>query len=256
MPTITTTNLTKYYIDKKKKTGVAALYKVNLCIPNGSFTVVMGASGCGKTTLLRALTGLTSPDEGQIFFDECEVTAKSAFERNVSYLSQEYALYPHLTVFDNVAYPLKIAKVPAEEIRCRVLQLLNLLGMDFLATRKPKQLSGGQQQRVCLARALIKNPDVLFLDEPLSNLDAKLRAEIVLLLKKIHRDLKLTVVYVTHNLRETLALSDYLVVMDNGSVLKCGDVNETLNDREVSCLLNIGGNKLPFENNDSNKENS
>ncbi len=239
MPKITTNNLFKYYVDKKKSTATAVLYDVNLTVPDGSFTVIMGPSGCGKTTLLRALVGITDVDDGKIFYNDADVTDLPVQNRNVSYCTQEYALYTHLTVFDNVAYPLKTAKVPADEIRRRVEKTCLLTGIRYLTTRRPKELSGGQQQRVSLARALVKEPDVLFLDEPMSNYDEKLREDAISLFKKLHETLQITFVYVTHNVKEALKLADYLVVMDNGSVTAQGQPAELLQKSDIRAALGL-----------------
>ena len=239
MPKITTNNLFKYYVDKKKSTATAVLYDVNLTVPDGSFTVIMGPSGCGKTTLLMALVGITDVHDGKIFYNDADVTDLPVQNRNVSYCTQEYALYPHLTVFDNVAYPLKTAKVPADEIRRRVEKICLLTGIRYLTTRRPKELSGGQQQRVSLARALVKEPDVLFLDEPMSNYDEKLREDAISLFKKLHETLQITFVYVTHNVKEALKLADYLVVMDNGSVTAQGQPAELLQKSDIRAALGL-----------------
>ena len=223
MPTITTEHLNKYYVDKKTSTAVAALYDVNVTFPDGKFSVIMGSSGSGKTTLLKTLIGLYPADEGRIFFDGRDVTDLAVQKRNVSFISQEYALYPHLTVFDNVAYPLKIAKVPVEEMRLRVEKILESLAISLLSSRKIRSLSGGQAQRVALARALVKEPDVVFLDEPLSNLDAPARAAAADEIKRIATTTKTTFIYVTHNNDEARRLADYVVVMENGTVKRAED---------------------------------
>ena len=226
MPTIKTVHLNKYYVDKKSATAVAALYDVNVTFPSGKFSVVMGASGSGKTTLLKTLIGLYPADEGQVFFDDRDVTDFAVQKRNVSFISQEYALYPHLTVFDNVAYPLKIAKVPFDEIRSRVDKILESLAISLLSSRKIRSLSGGQAQRVALARALVKDPDVVFLDEPLSNLDAPTRSAAADEIKRVAIETGVTFVYVTHNRDEARRLADYIVIMDNGTVRWAGGAKE------------------------------
>jgi len=218
MPKITTIDLTKYYIDKKSSTAVAALYKVNATFPDGKFTVILGASGSGKSTLLKTLVGLLPADEGKVYFDDKDVTDVSVQKRNVSLITQEYALYPHMTVFDNVAYPLKTAKVPAEEIFRRVDDILNKLDISLLSSRKIRQLSGGQAQRVALARALVKEPDVVFLDEPLSNLDENARAAIADEIKKTAVSSGTTFVYVTHSVDEARRIADYVALMQNGEI--------------------------------------
>lgn len=239
MPRITTHNLCKYFVDNKKKVATAALYNTEADMPDKSFTVIMGKSGCGKTTLLRTLAGLVRPDDGQILFNETDVTDKTAAERNVSYLSQEFALYPHLTVFDNVAYPLKLQRVPADEIRRRVDETCKLVGMAQLTSRRPRQLSGGQQQRVAMARALVKRPEIIFMDEPMSNLDRNLRAEMSALLARLHKTLDVNIVYVTHNINEARALADYVIAMDNGMVVQQGAASEVLSDSNGFVIQNL-----------------
>jgi len=230
MPKITTCNLTKYFVDKKKKTATAVLYNVGCEIPDKSFTVIIGKSGSGKSTFIKTLAGLISPDEGQILFDGVDVTYVTAAQRNVSLLTQEYALYPHLTVFDNIAYPLKLMRAPAEEIRSRVNEICELLDISLLSSRRIRQLSGGQLQRVALARALVKNPDVVLLDEPLSNLDEKSRADISLQFKKLQKKLSCSFIYVTHSIAEAQRLADYIVVFDNGDVIQQGEAQKIIRD--------------------------
>ncbi len=230
MPTVKLEDLCKYYIDEKDKSATAVLYKVNAQIPDGGFTVIMGPSGCGKTTLLKCICGLLEADEGKIFFDEEDVTHLAPGQRNVSYVSQEYALYPHKTVFDNVAYPLLLAGVPAQEIRRRVGEMLVLLELAPLATRRPRQLSGGQQQRVALARALVKRPGVVFLDEPLSNVDEQQKLALMDVFRSVQQRLGISFVYVTHSFAEARHLAQKLLVMDNGEILESGDLQTLLRD--------------------------
>ncbi len=232
MPTIKLQDLSKFYIDKKDKSATAVLYKASGEIPDGCFCVIMGPSGCGKTTLLKCISGVLPIDEGSLFFDGRDVTALAPGERNISYMSQEYALYPHMTVFDNIAYPLKLAGADADEIRRRVGEILADLGIQALATRKPKQLSGGQQQRVALARALVKRPQVLLLDEPLSNLDEALKKELMPLFSGLHQKLGITFLYVTHSVFEAWKLGEYLMVMENGEILEAGPCRELFSDPE------------------------
>lgn len=239
MPKITLNNLTYYYIDKKKKTGIAAICDLSTMIENNSFSIIIGESGCGKTTLLKLIAGLYKPNEGTICFDNTDVTSLDANDRNLSYISQEFALYPHLTVFDNIAYPLKIAKVPSEEIRIRVNEMLKLLDIEFYQTRKPKQLSIGQRQRVAIARALVKKPDLILFDEPLSNLDESLKNETIKLLKEIKDLFKMTFIYVTHRLDEVKSIGTNLLVLHNGSIVQSGTVDEVLTDMNGFYYNNI-----------------
>jgi iron(III) transport system ATP-binding protein len=199
-----------------------AVNHVNLEISEGELCTLLGPSGCGKTTTLRCIAGFNIPDEGEIFFGEKPVSNLPPFKRNTGMVFQNYALWPHMTIFDNVAYGLKVRKLPKDEQQKRVKDILELTHLQGLENRLPSQLSGGQQQRVALARALVIEPDVLLLDEPLSNLDAKLRVEMRMEIKRIQKRLKTTTVYVTHDQEEALSISDKLVVMNEGKVQQVG----------------------------------
>jgi spermidine/putrescine ABC transporter ATP-binding subunit len=206
----------------KRFSNVYAAKDVELDIAKGEFFTLLGPSGCGKTTTLRIIAGFEYPDSGQVFFDEEDVTYTKPYERGTAMVFQNYALWPHMSVFDNVAYGLKVRKLPKEEIRRRVLEVLDLVGLRGLENRYPLQLSGGQQQRVALARALVVEPKVLLLDEPLSNLDAKLRIRMREEIKKIQRTLNITTIYVTHDQEEAMSISDRVAVMNQGRILQVG----------------------------------
>jgi spermidine/putrescine ABC transporter ATP-binding subunit len=206
----------------KRFGNVYAAKDVELDIAKGEFFTLLGPSGCGKTTTLRIIAGFEYPDSGQVFFDEEDVTYTKPYERGTAMVFQNYALWPHMSVFDNVAYGLKVRKLPKEEIRRRVLEVLDLVGLRGLEGRYPLQLSGGQQQRVALARALVVEPKVLLLDEPLSNLDAKLRIRMREEIKKIQRTLNITTIYVTHDQEEAMSISDRVAVMNQGRILQVG----------------------------------
>lgn len=225
-------NVCKYFEDKKTNTATAVLYNVNAIFEDGKFNVILGESGCGKTMLLKTIAGLINPDEGQVLFNDLDYTNVIPGKRNLSLLSQEYALYPHITVFDNVAYPLKIAKVPNDEIKRRVNEVLSLLNISLLSSRRPRQLSGGQQQRVAIARALVKNPDIILFDEPLSNVDSLLRRDLIEEFLRLQRMLSITFIYVTHNVSEATALADNIIIMHNGEVKCSGNKNELMKDKE------------------------
>jgi iron(III) transport system ATP-binding protein len=203
-----------------------AVRHVSLEIAGGEFYTLLGPSGCGKTTLLRTIAGFIAPDEGAVFLDGEPVTYDPPWKRNLGMVFQNYALWPHMTVFDNVAFGLKERKVPRREIQRRVLETLEQVGLKGTAERRPSQLSGGQQQRVALARTLVIQPRVLLLDEPLSNLDAKLRQEMRIELLKLQRDIGVTTVYVTHDQEEALTLSTRIAVMNLGKVLQEGKPRE------------------------------
>ena len=204
---------------------VEALKGVSLGFKSGGLTAILGPSGCGKTTLLRSIAGFIQVDAGRIFFDTEEVTSLPPQRRGTAMVFQNYALWPHMTIFENVAYGLRLQKVPAAEIRRRVLKVLQLVEIGNLAdveSRKPSALSGGQQQRVALARALVVEPKVLLMDEPLSNLDAKVRQRLRAELRQLQRQVGITAIYVTHDQEEALALADTVVLMDQGTIVQTG----------------------------------
>jgi ABC-type Fe3+/spermidine/putrescine transport system ATPase subunit len=204
---------------------VEALKGASLEFKSGALTAILGPSGCGKTTLLRSIAGFITVDAGRILFDQEEVTTLPPQRRGTAMVFQNYALWPHMTIFENVAYGLRLQKVPAEEIRRRVLKVLALVEIGNLAdveTRKPAALSGGQQQRVALARALVVEPKVLLMDEPLSNLDAKVRQRLRAELRRLQRQVGITAIYVTHDQEEALALADTVVLMDQGRIVQTG----------------------------------
>jgi spermidine/putrescine ABC transporter ATP-binding subunit len=214
-----------------------AVRHINLEIARGEFYTLLGPSGCGKTTLLRTIAGFIAPDEGAVFLDGEPVTHVPAWKRNLGMVFQNYALWPHMTVFDNVAFGLKERKVQRREIQRRVLDTLEQVGLNGTGQRRPSQLSGGQQQRVALARTLVIQPRVLLLDEPLSNLDAKLRQEMRIELLKLQRDIGLTTVYVTHDQEEALTLSTRIAVMNLGKIIQEGkprEIYEKPGDRFVA----------------------
>ena len=216
MPQIIVKGLKVRY--KNKKRGeVAALDGVNVAFERDCINVIVGYSGCGKTTLLRCIAGLKDYD-GEIFFDGVDADALSVADRDLAYVSQSYTLYPNMTIFDNIAFPLKLAHTPRQEIVARVKELAEELGIAHCLTRKPKQLSGGQQQRAALARALIKRPAICLFDEPLSNLDVPQRAEARKLIRDCMKKYGCTAVYVTHDFSEAMALADTLTVMNAGKV--------------------------------------
>ncbi|GBC71624.1 sn-glycerol-3-phosphate import ATP-binding protein UgpC [Candidatus Calditenuaceae archaeon HR02] len=203
-----------------------AVDNVDLQVNDGEFMVLLGPSGCGKTTTLRLIAGLEKPTSGLIFFDGEVVNELEPKDRRVAMVFQDYALYPHMKVFDNIALNLQIRKVPRDEIRRKVLEVAELLGIKHLLERKPGQLSGGEQQRVALGRAIVREPSVFLMDEPLSNLDAALRARMRGELKKLHERLKTTTIYVTHDQVEAMVMADKIAVMKNGKVQQIGTPNE------------------------------
>ncbi len=205
---------------------VVALRQLDLTINPGELFFLLGPSGCGKTTLLRCLAGFAQPDEGQILFGDEDVTGLAPHRRNTGMVFQSYALWPHLTVAGNVAFGLEERDVPADDIRQRVGAALESVRMGAFATRKPNELSGGQQQRVALARALVVRPRCLLLDEPLANLDAKLRLEMRGEIRRVCKEFQLTTVYVTHDQKEALSIADRMAVLDGGRILQTGTPQE------------------------------
>jgi len=203
-----------------------AVRNATLTVRAGEFYTFLGPSGCGKTTLLRMIAGFARPDEGRVWLDETVVNDLAPWKRDVGMVFQSYALWPHLSVFDNVAFGLRERRVTRGEIARRVAEALSMVNLEGMGRRRPSQLSGGQQQRVALARTLVVQPRVLLLDEPLSNLDAKLRAQMRIELLKLQRDLGITTIYVTHDQEEALALSTRIAVMSAGAVVQEGTPRE------------------------------
>lgn len=213
-------NINKYF-------GKSHVIKnVNLTINKGEFVTFLGPSGCGKTTLLRMVAGFYEPDKGDILLQGKHIEKLPPYARNTAMVFQEYALFPHMTVYDNVAYGLKVRKVDKAEMDERVKNALSLMQLDGMEERYPNQMSGGQQQRVAVARALVMKPDVLLLDEPLSNLDAKLRESVRVELREIQQKLGLSTIYVTHDQSEALSMSDKVVVLKRGNIHQIGTPEE------------------------------
>ena len=210
----------------KRYGDFTALKGVSLDIREGEFFTLLGPSGCGKTTLLRMIAGFNSIEGGDFYFGEKRINDVPAHKRDIGMVFQNYAIFPHLTVEENVAYGLKARKLPKAEIAPRVRDALELVQISHLAKRKPNELSGGQQQRVALARAFVIEPSVLLMDEPLSNLDAKLRVQMRSVIKKLQRRLGITTIYVTHDQEEALAISDRIAVMKDGEIMQIGTPNE------------------------------
>jgi ABC-type Fe3+/spermidine/putrescine transport system ATPase subunit len=226
---------------------LAAVDGVSLEIPRGAFATLLGPSGCGKTTLLRLIAGFHEPDSGAIYLDGRRIDGVPAHQRGTGMVFQDYALFPHMRVFDNVAYGLRLARLPRPEVGQRVGKMLEFVGLSGLGSRWPNELSGGQQQRVALARALVTEPRVLLLDEPLSNLDAKLREQMRWDLRLLQQRLKITFVYVTHDQEEALAMSDWIAVLRAGRVEQWGTPWEIYHRPRTAFLADFVGqaNLLP-----------
>lgn len=227
---ITIENLTKKFGD------FTAVNNFNATIESGELIALLGPSGCGKSTMLNMLSGILPVTEGRIYFDNDDVTDIGAEKRGVGLVFQNYALYPHMTVLENIAFPLEIKKVKKAEREAKAIEMAKLVHVDMLLNRKPKELSGGQQQRVAIARALIKNPRVLLLDEPLSNLDARLRIEMREEIRRIQQETKITTIFVTHDQEEAMSISDKIVLMKDG-VLQQKDDPQNLYDDPANCFV-------------------
>ena len=217
--------LSKFFVGKDKKV-FKAVNNMNLTVPSGKLIALLGPSGCGKSTTLYMIAGLHTPTEGEIFFGEDNVTQIPPEKRGIGLVFQNYALYPHLTVRQNIAFPLENAKVPKEQKEQTILEMAKLVDIEPYLDRKPSELSGGQQQRVAIARALAKKPRVLLLDEPLSNLDARLRLQTREEIRRIQKETGITTIFVTHDQEEAMSISDEIVVMRDGVIQQIGKPQE------------------------------
>ena len=217
-------NVTKIYDGKK-----IIIDNVNLTIEDKEFLVLVGSSGCGKSTILRMIAGLEDITKGEIYIDDKCVNDIHPKDRDIAFVFQNYALYPHMSVYDNMAFPLKMRKFSKKEIDEKVNEVAEILNLTELLNRKPKQLSGGQRQRVALGRAIVRNPKVFLMDEPLSNLDAKLRVQMRAEIKKLHKKLQTTFIYVTHDQTEALTMGDRIAVIDKGVIQQVGAPLEVYN---------------------------
>ena len=250
MSEVTLKNLTKVYGSN------TVVDHINLTVPDGTLTSILGPSGCGKTTTLRMIDGFEVPQDGDILFDDVSVAKTPVNKRGIGMVFQSYALFPHMTVYQNVAYGLEQQKVKGEELKTRVMDALKMVQMEEFASRKPRQLSGGQQQRVALARALVIRPRVLLLDECLSALDKKLRVEMQSELRRILEECGVTTFFVTHDQEEAMTLSDSIVVMNHGIIEQTGspyEVYERPRNRFVASFLGkanfFGGKVLAVDGN-------
>ncbi len=250
MSEVTLKNLTKVYGSN------TVVDHINLTVPDGTLTSILGPSGCGKTTTLRMIAGFEVPQDGDILFDDVSVAKTPVNKRGIGMVFQSYALFPHMTVYQNVAYGLEQQKVKGEELKTRVMDALKMVHMEEFASRKPRQLSGGQQQRVALARALVIRPRVLLLDECLSALDKKLRVEMQSELRRILEECGVTTFFVTHDQEEAMTLSDSIVVMNHGIIEQTGspyEVYERPRNRFVASFLGkanfFGGKVLAVDEN-------
>ena len=235
-------NIKKSYDNNK-----IVINDVNLEIKDKEFVVLVGASGCGKSTLLRMIAGLENITSGDIFIDDKKVNDIPPKDRDIAFVFQSYALYPHMTVRENISFGLKMRKVPKNEIEKKVQEAAQILNLGEYLDRKPKQLSGGQRQRVALGRAIVRNPKVFLMDEPLSNLDAKLRVQMRAEIKKLHEKLQTTFIYVTHDQTEALTMGDRIVVLNNGNIQQVGSPDEIYNNPKNTFVAGfIGSPQMNF----------
>jgi multiple sugar transport system ATP-binding protein len=259
--------LGQLYLDKVQKFygDFEVLKSIGLEVKDGEFVVFVGPSGCGKSTLLRMIAGLDSTSAGDIVIDGVRVNDKPPVQRGIAMVFQSYALYPHMTVFENIAFPLRVEKLPEEKIREKVGAVAKILQLDKRLQQKPGMLSGGQRQRVAIGRAIVREPKIFLFDEPLSNLDAALRADMRIELSKLHRDLKATMIYVTHDQVEAMTMADRIVVLNAGDIAQVGAPlelyhkpqnlfvagfigNPKMNFLPVSCeAVDAGGITVSFE---------
>jgi len=223
------------------------LHDINLEVREGEFLTLLGPSGCGKTTLLRLISGFEQPTKGLIFIDNKDVSGLPPHKRHVHTVFQSYALFPHMTVFENIAFGLRCQKVPADEIKNRVEDVLKMVKLEKYSQRKPSQLSGGQQQRVAIARAAVNRPRVLLLDEPLSSLDYRLRKTMQIELKQLQRTLGITFIFVTHDQEEALSMSDRVVVMEEGYIEQIGTPREVYEEPQSLNVAKFIGEANIFE---------
>ena len=221
--------------------GEKVLNGLSLDIHDKEFVTFLGPSGCGKTTTLRVIAGFITPQSGNVLFDGKDITGLPPYKRQVNTVFQKYALFPHLNVFENVAFGLRLKKMPEEQLRPKVLEMLEIVGLKGFERRSIHQLSGGQQQRVAIARSLVNQPRVLLLDEPLGALDLKLRKEMQLELKRLQREMNITFVYVTHDQEEALTMSDTVVVMNKGNIQQIGSPQDIYNEPQNAFIANFIG---------------
>ncbi|MEN3045808.1 MAG: ABC transporter ATP-binding protein [Candidatus Hydrothermales bacterium] len=236
----------------KKFKREEVLKNINLSVKKGEFFVILGPSGCGKTSLLKIIAGILKPDRGRVILEDKDITNLEPAKRDIAMVFQNYALYPHMTVSENILFPLVIRKIKKEEQMKRLKWVAELLKIEDILSKKPSELSGGQQQRVALARSLVRNPKIFLMDEPLSNLDAKLRTEMRFELKNFQKSLNITTIYVTHDQIEAMTLADRICILNKGEIMQVGTQEEIYENPQNFFVANFFGshgiNKIETEN--------
>ncbi len=237
-------NFSCYYKIKKPKGYGKILNSIDLKVETGEFLVVLGESGCGKTTLLNCCVGQADYFDGDLFIDGEPIENADVRSGRFAFVRQDYALLPNMTVYENMAFPLRNMKTPQDEVDRRVKETAEKLGLSYFLTRRPRQLSGGQQQRVAIGRAIIKNPQYLFFDEPFSNLEPAVRRELCMLVKQLHRELRPTVLFVPHDITEAFNLAERIVVMESGIIAEAGAPDELRENHRSALLCKFFGEEV------------
>ncbi|GAU79454.1 spermidine/putrescine ABC transporter ATP-binding protein [Fusibacter sp. 3D3] len=225
----------------KSYNGIEVVKGIDFWVKKNQFLTILGPSGCGKTTTLRMLAGFESPSSGQIFFEGNEITSLPPYQRHINTVFQKYALFPHMNIYENIAFGLRINKVSEKEVKSKVAKMLELVNLSGFETRKVNSLSGGQQQRIAIARALVNEPKVLLLDEPLGALDLKLRKDMQIELKNMQKELGITFIYVTHDQEEALTMSDKIIIMNQGEIQQIGTPTDIYNEPENAFVADFIG---------------
>ena len=235
MSTVTLKNIKLGYKAKRKQYNIVS-DNLNVTFPSGKISVIIGESGCGKTSVLRAIAGILTPLDGQILFDDTDVTKYDPASRNISYVSQMIGLYTNLSVFNNIAFPLRASHTPSDEIRERVLEVTDMMQISHCLSRKPKELSIGQAQRVAIAKAIVKRSIVYLLDEPFSNIDKTLSSQLTVELKQIFQRLNATVIFVSHDISKALTIADKVYVMHEGEFIYQGSPDQLLKSKDEKVI--------------------
>ena len=231
-------NFSCYYRRRKEKDYVVALDKITFAIKRGEAIAIVGPSGCGKTTFLKSILGINKLTEGKLYINGLDIDTISVKDLNIGYVWQEFVLFPNLTIYGNLAFPLKSMKTPQKEIDERVKEVAKRFGLTGLLTRKPNQLSGGQIQKVSIAKAIIKNPEFILFDEPFANIDPSFKKDLLMLINNIHEQYNTTMIFVTHDLNEAFTIADRIVVMEEGEIIEYGTPDELREKGKTELIRN------------------